>query len=88
MPNHIKISDIANAHGRHPDRKSGASTGLQCSGRHAANACAQFRYKSLVPLAGLEPARCFHHLILSQGEVQFLAFPRVAWKCRFISKTS
>jgi hypothetical protein len=22
---------------------------------------------SLVPLAGLEPARCFHHLILSQA---------------------
>jgi hypothetical protein len=25
--------------------------------------------KSLVPLAGLEPARCFHHLILSQARL-------------------
>jgi hypothetical protein len=32
--------------------------------------------KSLVPLAGLEPARCFHHLILSLFSLMSHSFPR------------
>ena len=32
---------------------------------------ALFPARSVVPLAGLEPARCFHHLILSQARLPF-----------------
>ena len=44
-----------------------------------AHRCRYLRYRRLVPLAGLEPARCFHHLILSQARLPIPPQGHGAW---------
>jgi hypothetical protein len=50
---------------RRHDEKSGAATSSRRGRVRWPHECLPRRNR-LVPLAGLEPARCFHHLILSQ----------------------
>src|SRR5207244_6447262 len=56
-----------------PDILSGAPTGpidiALSAGAATPRKRRQVRRTNLVPLAGLEPARCFHHLILSQARL-------------------
>jgi hypothetical protein len=42
--------------------------------------------KLLVPLAGLEPARCFHHLILSLVDQHFCNWTALAGAAKNLAK--
>jgi hypothetical protein len=50
-------------------RQSRVDAGRKSAETSAANLSHVCALKAMVPLAGLEPARCFHHLILSQARL-------------------